>query len=166
MATYRAPCGYSTASRMVRGATPGAWATSRYRPGASPAKLSVGAAGVFRTRRPCKSRRVTTAPGGSAGNWQLAVAGLGYTPASRAAAGRVALPLLAQLRTAGIPAELYPDAKKLGVQFKYADAKGIPLVLIMGPEEVAAGVVKVKIMQTGVERVLPLAEVVAALTAE
>ncbi|GAA4021696.1 histidine--tRNA ligase [Hymenobacter glaciei] len=83
-----------------------------------------------------------------------------------AASGRAALPLLAQLRAAGIPAELYPDAKKLGVQFKYADAKGIPLVLIMGPEEVATGVVKVKIMQTGVERVLPLGEVVAALTAE
>ena len=83
-----------------------------------------------------------------------------------AGSGRAALPLLAQLRAAGIPSELYPDAKKLGVQFKYADAKGIPLVLIMGPEEVAAGVVKVKIMQTGVERVLPLSEVVAALTVE
>ena len=46
----------------------------------------------------------------------------------------------------------------------YADAKGIPLVIIMGPEEVAAGIVKIKIMQTGVERVLPVGEVVAALT--
>jgi histidyl-tRNA synthetase len=82
------------------------------------------------------------------------------------ASGRAALPLLAQLRAAGIPAELYPDASKLQKQFKYADAKGIPLVIVMGPEEVAAGVVKVKIMQTGVERVLPVGEVVAALTAE
>ncbi|MDO7853476.1 histidine--tRNA ligase [Hymenobacter convexus] len=82
------------------------------------------------------------------------------------ASGRAALPLLAQLRAAGIPSELYPDASKLQKQFKYADAKGIPLVIIMGPEEVATGVVKVKIMQTGVERVLPLGEVVAALTAE
>ncbi|GAB3578377.1 histidine--tRNA ligase [Hymenobacter daeguensis] len=82
------------------------------------------------------------------------------------ASGRAALPLLAQLRAAGIPSELYPDASKLQKQFKYADAKGIPLVIVMGPEEVAAGVVKVKIMQTGVERVLPLGEVVAALTAE
>ena len=32
--------------------------------------------------------------------------------------------------------------------------------------ELENGVVKVKIMQTGVERVLPLGEVVAALTAE
>ncbi|MBU6121533.1 histidine--tRNA ligase [Hymenobacter siberiensis] len=82
------------------------------------------------------------------------------------ASGRAALPLLAQLRAAGIPSELYPDAKKLGVQFKYADAKGIPLVIIMGPEEIAAGVVKVKIMQSGEEKLLPLGEVVAALTVE
>ena len=45
-----------------------------------------------------------------------------------------------------------------------ADAKGIPLVIIMGPEEVAAGVVKIKIKQTGVDWVLPVGEVVAALT--
>ncbi|MBO2009144.1 histidine--tRNA ligase [Hymenobacter negativus] len=82
------------------------------------------------------------------------------------ASGRAALPLLAELRAAGIPAELYPDASKLQKQFKYADAKGIPLVIIMGPEEIAAGVVKVKIMQTGTERVLPIGEVVTALTAE
>jgi len=83
-----------------------------------------------------------------------------------AASGRAALPLLAQLRAAGIPSELYPDATKLQKQFKYADAKGIPLVIILGPEEIAAGVAKIKIMASGTERVLPLAEVVAALTAE
>lgn len=82
------------------------------------------------------------------------------------ASGRAALPLLAQLRAAGIPSELYPDASKLQKQFKYADAKGIPLVLVLGPEEVAAGVVKIKIMASGVEQVLPIGEVVAALTAE
>ena len=81
-----------------------------------------------------------------------------------AASGRAALPLLAELRAAGIPAELYPDASKLQKQFKYADAKGIPLVVILGPEELAAGVAKVKILKTGEERTLPLAEVVAALT--
>ena len=81
-----------------------------------------------------------------------------------AASGQAALPLLAQLRAAGIPSELYPDASKLQKQFKYADAKGIPLVLVLGPEEVAAGVVKIKIMATGVEQTLPLGEVVGALT--
>jgi len=81
-----------------------------------------------------------------------------------AASGRAALPLLAELRAAGIPAELYPDASKLQKQFKYADAKGIPLVIILGPEELAADVAKIKILKTGEERTLPLAEVVGALT--
>jgi histidyl-tRNA synthetase len=82
------------------------------------------------------------------------------------ASGRAALPLLAQLRAAGIPSELYPDVSKLQKQFKYADAKGIPLVIILGPEELAAGIAKIKIMKTGEEKVLPLAEVVTALTTE
>ena len=82
-----------------------------------------------------------------------------------AASGRAALPLLAQLRAAGIPAELYPDASKLQKQFKYADAKGIPLVIVLGPEELAAGVAKIKIMKTGEEKTLALGEVVTALTA-
>ena len=81
-----------------------------------------------------------------------------------AASGRAALPLLAELRAAGIPAELYPDAGKVQKQFKYADAKGIPLVLILGPEELAAGVAKIKILKTGEEKTLALSEVVAALT--
>ncbi len=80
------------------------------------------------------------------------------------ASGRAALPLLAELRAAGIPAELYPDASKLQKQFKYADAKGIPLVVILGPEELAAGLAKVKILKTGEERTLPLGEIVGALT--
>ena len=80
------------------------------------------------------------------------------------ASGLAALPLLAQLRAANIPSELYPDASKLQKQFKYADAKGIPLVLILGPEELAAGVVKIKILKTGEEKVLPIGDVVSALT--
>jgi histidyl-tRNA synthetase len=83
-----------------------------------------------------------------------------------AASGRAALPLLAQLRAAGIPSELYPDASKLQKQFKYADAKGIPLVIVLGPEEIAAGVAKIKILKTGEEKTLPLGDVVTALTAE
>ena len=34
---------------------------------------------------------------------------------------------------------------------------------ILGPQEIAAGVAKIKTVTSGVERVLPLAEVVAAL---
>ena len=56
-------------------------------------------------------------------------------------------------------------ASKLQKQLKYADAKGIPLVLLLGPEELAAGVVKVKIMQSGTEKVLRREQVVEELTA-
>lgn len=81
------------------------------------------------------------------------------------ASGLAALPLLAALRAAGIPSELYPDAGKLPKQFKYADAKGIPLVVVLGPEELAAGTAKLKTMQTGQETTLPLGDVVATLVA-
>ncbi|MGI4869607.1 MAG: histidine--tRNA ligase [Janthinobacterium lividum] len=97
-------------------------------------------------------------------------AGLGETPTRvllthfDTATEPEALRLLAELRAAGIPAELYPDAGKLQKQFKYADAKGIPYVLVLGPEELAAGVVKIKIMQSGQEKLVPLGGVVEALT--
>ena len=80
-----------------------------------------------------------------------------------AASGQAALPLLAQLRAAGIPAELYPDAGKLQKQFKYADAKGIPYVVILGPEELAKSEAKVKTMKTGEERTVALDEVAATV---
>ena len=78
---------------------------------------------------------------------------------------RAALPLLAELRAAGIASELYPDASKLQKQLKYADAKAIPYVLLLGPEEIAKGEVKAKLMASGEERLLPRATVVAAIAA-
>ena len=49
-----------------------------------------------------------------------------------------------QMRAAGFSAEVYPEARKLGVQFAFAEKKGIPTAVICGPEERAAGVVTVK----------------------
>jgi histidyl-tRNA synthetase len=40
-----------------------------------------------------------------------------------------------RLRNAGIASELYPDSGKPGAQIKYADKKGIPLVVILGEDE-------------------------------
>ncbi|MBX0290080.1 histidine--tRNA ligase [Hymenobacter sp. HSC-4F20] len=73
------------------------------------------------------------------------------------------LPVLRRLREAGIPSELFPEAGKLGKQFKYADAKGIPYVLIQGSEERAAGQFKLKTLGTGAERTVTLEEAVAEL---
>ncbi len=54
--------------------------------------------------------------------------------------------LAATLREAGIRCEVYPDARKLGQQFAFAERKGIPLALICGESERAAGTVNLRIL--------------------
>ncbi|MEZ4760599.1 MAG: histidine--tRNA ligase [Flavobacteriales bacterium] len=71
------------------------------------------------------------------------------------------LPLLRQVREAGIAAELYPDAAKLKKQFAYADAKGIPYVATMGSEEIAQGIVSVKDLRSGEQRAVKTDELIS-----
>ena len=59
------------------------------------------------------------------------------------------------LRAAGIGAEVYPDPKKLGSQFQYAEKRGFRLALIAGSNEFAQGVVKVKDLEAREERTVP-----------
>jgi histidyl-tRNA synthetase len=59
------------------------------------------------------------------------------------------LTVAAQLRKAGITAEVYPDPVRLKKQFQYADRKGIPLVVVPGPDEWERGEITVKHMNTG-----------------
>ena len=54
------------------------------------------------------------------------------------------LMLASRLRAAGIGTAVYPDAKKLGVQLKYAEKLGFPVAVIAGPDEWGRGVVQVK----------------------
>jgi len=64
-----------------------------------------------------------------------------FDPASKAGS----LALIGTLRQAGIKAELFmQDNKGLGRQIGYADKKGIPVVVIQGPDELAQGRVKLK----------------------
>jgi len=69
--------------------------------------------------------------------------------------------LAAMMRGAGLGVELYPDAKKLGNQLKYADRKGHRLVVIVGPSEWEAGTAQVKDMITGDNYTIPLNDLVA-----
>ncbi|MCK4541012.1 MAG: histidine--tRNA ligase [Spirochaetales bacterium] len=48
------------------------------------------------------------------------------------------------LRKGGIRCEVYPEKKKLGNQFNYAEKKGIPLAVICGEDEYAAGKITLK----------------------
>lgn len=78
--------------------------------------------------------------------------------------------LAAELRAAGINTEVYGGADKLGKQFKYADRGGVPLALLCGSREHAAGVVKVKDLRVTDpnavnEREVPRGDVVAAVRA-
>ena len=69
-----------------------------------------------------------------------------------------------RLRNAGIKTELYPDSSaKLDKQLKYADRKGIPYVVIVGPEEVKKGVVKLKDMKNQSQEELTVGQVMAKL---
>jgi histidyl-tRNA synthetase len=60
------------------------------------------------------------------------------------------------LREAGINTEVYLGRPKLGRQLQYADKKGIPIVAIAGPDEIAAGVVKLRRLRDGEEKTVAL----------
>jgi len=60
-----------------------------------------------------------------------------------------ALSIYDKLHAAGISAEIYFGAAKLGKQFKYANRKNIPFVIVAGPDEMAANKVMLKNMQDG-----------------
>ena len=63
-----------------------------------------------------------------------------------------------ELRESGIATELYPDPAKLRKQFAYADSCMIPLVVIAGSNELAAGQATVKNMKTGEQTAVPFHE--------
>jgi histidyl-tRNA synthetase len=59
--------------------------------------------------------------------------------------------LAAELRAQGVRTELYMEDKNLGKQFQHADKKGIPLVAILGTDEIYQGIVKLKRLKDGHE---------------
>ena len=61
------------------------------------------------------------------------------------------LKLASELRAQGINTELFLEDKKLGKQFGHADKKGIPIVAILGSDEIANGQVNLKRLQDGKE---------------
>lgn len=73
------------------------------------------------------------------------------------------LPIIAQLRKAGIRAEIYPDASKMKKQMSYANAKEIPFVAIIGETEMQEGKVMVKNMTTGEQQPVAKEDIVKYL---
>lgn len=63
------------------------------------------------------------------------------------------LQILSQLRSAGIPSEIYAgDSKNLTKQIKYGDRCGIRFAVIAGSDEFAAGQVTIKDLEAGKEK--------------
>jgi len=60
--------------------------------------------------------------------------------------------LAQELRAAGLRVDLYPEADKLGKQFKYASSVGVPFVAVIGDDERAKGQVALKDMRSGEQR--------------
>ena len=64
------------------------------------------------------------------------------------------LALATQLRRAGLKVVVYPEAIKLGKQFKYADRIGARVTLVLGPDEAEKGQVAVKNLVSGEQTVV------------
>jgi histidyl-tRNA synthetase len=70
-----------------------------------------------------------------------------------------ALRLAVEMRAASVRVEVYPDADKLGKQFKYASSRGIRYVTVVGSDERQAGSVTVKNMESGEQTSVARADV-------
>ena len=60
-----------------------------------------------------------------------------------------AVELATTLRSRGLRAQLYTEAKKFKAKMNYADKLGVPFVLFLGEDEISAGIVTCKNMKTG-----------------
>ena len=74
------------------------------------------------------------------------------------------LPIINKVRANGIRAEIYPDATKMKKQMSYANAKQIPFVVLAGDNEIAAGKVTLKNMETGEQVLVSPEELIAKLS--
>ena len=70
------------------------------------------------------------------------------------------IPLVAQLRKAGIRTEIYPDSAKMKKQMGYANAKEIPYVVLVGENEMNTGKLTLKNMTTGEQTQVDIDELI------
>jgi histidyl-tRNA synthetase len=78
---------------------------------------------------------------------------------------RDSLALASELRRTGLRVDVYPEADKLGKQFKYASSRNIPFVAIVGDDERARGEVAVKDLRSGEQQSVRRSEAAAFIKA-
>ena len=64
--------------------------------------------------------------------------------------------LVRRLRSAGLKSEVYPSSAKIQKQFKYADNRNVPFVILIGEQELKDGNFVVKNMESGTQQSYPL----------
>ena len=74
------------------------------------------------------------------------------------------LPIIQQVRAAGLSAEIYPDSAKMKKQMSYANAKQIPFVALAGDDEMQAGKITLKNMTTGEQTLLTPQQLIESIT--
>ena len=72
--------------------------------------------------------------------------------------------VLAELRNASIPSELYPDQVKIKKQMEYANRKNIPFVILIGKDEMESGLLTLKDMRSGEQEKLSVPEIVERIS--
>lgn len=77
---------------------------------------------------------------------------------------RKAVELAEKLRDQGVAVAVGNPLKQLKAQFKEADRVGATTVYVIGPDEIRDGVVKVKDMTTGEQRVVPENDIVPSFS--
>ena len=76
---------------------------------------------------------------------------------------KYALPLLLQLRSNDIYAELYPAGAKIKKQMEYANNKQIPYTIVIGGDEMQSGLLTFKDMTSGMQEKLSGADIIKRL---
>jgi len=66
-------------------------------------------------------------------------------------------------RASGLRTEVYPDAAKLKRQFKYADDRGVPYVLVFGSDEIQEDTCTLRNMRTGDQITAPFEQALAKI---
>ena len=74
-----------------------------------------------------------------------------------------AMRVAGRLRGQGLRVFVYPDADKIGKQIKYADARGIPFVAMLGEHEMRDGTLTIKNLATQAQDTQPQAAAGAAI---
>jgi histidyl-tRNA synthetase len=74
-----------------------------------------------------------------------------------------AMKIAHELRAAGVNTDVYTDSGKLKKKFAYADRSGAAQVVIVAPDELSRGMVKIKDMKMGQEKEVEISQVRSSL---